>query len=149
MRNVMSKNCHECKRSTARFHAHDHTVFFPILCLCLSWFQNVRVWDLQDCACLQNIHSRNVTMSRFPISSVHYNRDTNTLVLATFLVCSPPCSFTYCRTHKRGLIDVIKALGRLSSHKYVTATLASTAMLFFAYYNSNLCADRGSTWSGG
>ncbi|XP_038867441.1 WD repeat-containing protein on Y chromosome-like [Salvelinus namaycush] len=52
----------------------------------ISKDKNVRVWDLQDCACLQNIHSRNVTMSRFPISSVHYNRDTNTLVLATFLI---------------------------------------------------------------
>ena len=48
--------------------------------------QNVRVWDLQGCTCLQSIHSRNVPMSRLPISSIHYNRDTNILVLATSLV---------------------------------------------------------------
>ncbi|KAM6976879.1 WD repeat-containing protein on Y chromosome-like [Aplochiton taeniatus] len=52
----------------------------------ISKDKNIRVWDLQDCVCLQNIHSRNVPMSRFPISSIHYNVDANTLVLATFLV---------------------------------------------------------------
>ncbi|XP_067097018.1 WD repeat-containing protein on Y chromosome-like [Osmerus mordax] len=52
----------------------------------ISKDKNVRVWDLQGCTCLQSIHSRNVPMSRLPISSIHYNRDTNILVLATSLI---------------------------------------------------------------
>ncbi|KAL2104306.1 hypothetical protein ACEWY4_001174 [Coilia grayii] len=52
----------------------------------ISKDKNVRVWDLQDCACLQNIHSRNMPMGRFPIFSAHYNPDTHILVMSTFLI---------------------------------------------------------------
>ncbi|XP_069035623.1 cilia- and flagella-associated protein 337 isoform X2 [Lepisosteus oculatus] len=52
----------------------------------ISKDKNVRVWDLQDCACLQNIHSRNMPLGKFPISSIHYSKDTNTLALSTFQI---------------------------------------------------------------
>ncbi|KAG5281841.1 hypothetical protein AALO_G00049380 [Alosa alosa] len=52
----------------------------------ISKDKNVRVWDLQDCACLQNIHSRNMPMGRFPIYSMHYNPDKHTLVMGTFVI---------------------------------------------------------------
>ncbi|XP_034148330.1 WD repeat-containing protein on Y chromosome isoform X3 [Esox lucius] len=48
--------------------------------------KNVRVWDLEDCACLQSVPSGNVTMGHLPISSVHYNRHSNTLLLATSMI---------------------------------------------------------------
>ncbi|KAK6303613.1 hypothetical protein J4Q44_G00260670 [Coregonus suidteri] len=84
----------------------------------ISKDKNVRVWDLQDCACLQNIHSRNVTMSRFPISSFHYNRDTNTLVLATFLIGV-----------LHGVVDDVDTLHKLqTSHEQPLCT---------ALYNTN------------
>ncbi|KAI4873765.1 hypothetical protein NFI96_010621 [Prochilodus magdalenae] len=52
----------------------------------ISKDKNVCVWDLQQCECLQNIPSRNITMGQYPISSVFYNKDTNTLILATFMI---------------------------------------------------------------
>ncbi|MGH0143151.1 UNVERIFIED_CONTAM: hypothetical protein FKN15_034535 [Acipenser sinensis] len=52
----------------------------------ISKDKNLRVWDLDDCTCLQNIHSRNMNLGRFPISDIHYNKETNTLSLATFLI---------------------------------------------------------------
>ncbi|XP_041112477.1 WD repeat-containing protein on Y chromosome-like [Polyodon spathula] len=52
----------------------------------ISKDKNLRVWDLEDCTCLQNIHSRNMNLGRFPISDIHYNKETNTLSLATFLI---------------------------------------------------------------
>ncbi|XP_036382109.1 WD repeat-containing protein on Y chromosome-like [Megalops cyprinoides] len=52
----------------------------------ISKDKNLRVWDLQDCSCLQNIRSNEVSMGRPPITGVFYNRDTNTLVVATCLV---------------------------------------------------------------
>ncbi|XP_058848143.1 WD repeat-containing protein on Y chromosome-like [Acipenser ruthenus] len=52
----------------------------------ISKDKNLRVWDLDDCTCFQNIHSRNMNLGRFPISDIHYNKETNTLSLATFLI---------------------------------------------------------------
>ncbi|KAJ7987525.1 hypothetical protein DPEC_G00327400 [Dallia pectoralis] len=52
----------------------------------ISQDKNVRVWDLEDCACLQNVPSRNVAMGHLPISSIHYNRHFNTLLLATSMI---------------------------------------------------------------
>ncbi|XP_041712374.2 WD repeat-containing protein on Y chromosome-like [Coregonus clupeaformis] len=48
--------------------------------------KNVRVWDLQDCVCLQNIQSKNVNMGRFPITGTYYNHTSNTMVMATYLI---------------------------------------------------------------
>ncbi|XP_067095118.1 WD repeat-containing protein on Y chromosome-like [Osmerus mordax] len=48
--------------------------------------KNVRVWDLLDCTCVQNIHSRNVNLGRSSISRIYYNHTSNTMVLASCLV---------------------------------------------------------------
>ncbi|XP_066558971.1 WD repeat-containing protein on Y chromosome [Amia ocellicauda] len=49
----------------------------------ISKDKNVRVWDLKEYGCLQNIHPRSIQMGHFPISDILYNKASDTLVLAT------------------------------------------------------------------
>ncbi|XP_066529067.1 WD repeat-containing protein on Y chromosome-like isoform X2 [Hoplias malabaricus] len=81
----------------------------------ISKDKNVLVWDLQDCVCLQHIPSMNIVLGQLPISSIYYNKDTNTLVLATFMIGV-----------LQGVVDDVKQLK--TSHK---------DPLCAALYNSN------------
>ncbi|XP_063064316.1 WD repeat-containing protein on Y chromosome-like isoform X2 [Engraulis encrasicolus] len=84
----------------------------------ISKDKNVRVWDLQDCACLQSIHSRNMPMGRFPIFNSHYNPDTHTLVMSTFLIGV-----------LHGVVDDVDSIDKMkTSHEHSLCT---------ALYNSN------------
>ncbi|KAM9505112.1 LOW QUALITY PROTEIN: WD repeat-containing protein on Y chromosome-like [Salvelinus alpinus] len=81
--------------------------------------KNVRVWDLQDSVCLQNIQSRNVIMGRFPITSTYYNHTSNTMVMATYL------------------IGVLRGSMEDAASSVPTATTSHEQPLCAALYNSN------------
>uniref|UniRef100_A0A8C7JM02 WD repeat-containing protein on Y chromosome n=1 Tax=Oncorhynchus kisutch TaxID=8019 RepID=A0A8C7JM02_ONCKI len=81
--------------------------------------KNVRVWDLQDSVCLQNIQSRNVNMGCFPITSTYYNHTSNTMVMATYL------------------IGVLRGSMEDANCSVPTATTSHEQPLCAALYNSN------------
>uniref|UniRef100_A0A4W4HR41 WD repeat-containing protein on Y chromosome n=1 Tax=Electrophorus electricus TaxID=8005 RepID=A0A4W4HR41_ELEEL len=83
---------HITKTSTSLMKGHMSAVVYVAVngqdnrIVSFSKDKNVRVWDLQECVCLQNLTTRGSDMGRSPISSLYYNKDSNTLILATSFI---------------------------------------------------------------
>ncbi|XP_076807925.1 WD repeat-containing protein on Y chromosome-like isoform X4 [Clavelina lepadiformis] len=48
--------------------------------------KNIRVWDLRDYSCKQNIHGRNVNLGLLDVSAMYFNKRHKDLILATNLI---------------------------------------------------------------
>ena len=50
-------------------------------------FQGIKVWDMRDQTCLQNINPRNINMGPHIVNTVCFHIKTGSLILGTNQVC--------------------------------------------------------------
>nr|XP_026696669.1 WD repeat-containing protein on Y chromosome isoform X2 [Ciona intestinalis] len=77
--------------------------------------KNIRIWDLRDYSCKQNIHSRNVNLGRLDVSATFVNDRTKELILATNQIGLFQVRGASTPSHKRGWVR--------SHHKPITCVL--------------------------
>nr|XP_026692561.1 WD repeat-containing protein on Y chromosome-like [Ciona intestinalis] len=76
-------------KSSAVLKGHNSAVLnvvvrsFDHQIISVSKDKNVRVWDLRDYSCKQNIHGRNIPLGRLDITAVCFNERYKELVIAT------------------------------------------------------------------